>query len=546
MRLVAKIIIGIVAAFALLVAAFFLFGRRLLINNAMSAYMERQITEQYGSAFETEKRKLEFPTSDSPLTQEIVSDLDTFLETATIPDIQARFVSAELDAETLVLYCLQRTQAFDENKLNSVLELNPDALEIARALDTEREDGKVRGSLHGIPVLLKDNIATGDKLHTSAGALALKDARGDTDAFIVERLRDAGAIILGKANLSELSNYMTSESVNGYSTLGGHTRNPYGRFDVGGSSSGPSVAASANFATVTVGTETAGSLIYPAGQNSVVAFKPSLGAVSRDRIIPITEAQDTAGPIGRNVTDVAVLLSVLTAEDKSDPRAADAATLSELDFTSFLEPNALQGKRIGVIKSIGLESNLKQDVIGAFEEAGAEVVEVTWQPARVNYVPVLEYGIKHDLQAYFDTVGEASPVRSLIEVIAFNKANLEVAAPYGQDLLEAAQEAELSETDYEAMVSANEQKAVDSIRSQLTENNLDAFLSVSNELSGDYAPAGFPAITVPAGYKASGEPVGITLLGDYLSDAELIGIAYAFEQKMGARVAPNLSRWELE
>lgn len=558
MRLLLKIVVGTLVILALLAVAFFSFGQRLLVDRLTKQYMKRQIIEQSSTKFEAQKRPLNFAAfAAETLDETIISELDTFLSTATIPEIQNRFEDGSLSVELLLLYYIKRIEAFDENKINSVLELNPDALEIATALDAELEAErnagtvpKVRSPMHGIPILLKDNIATGDKLHTTAGALAMKDARGDQDAFIVQQLREAGAIVLGKANLSEWSNFMSNDSVNGYSALGGHTRNPYGRFDVGGSSSGPAAAAAANFATVTIGTETAGSLIYPAGQNSVVALKPSLGLVSRDRIIPISEAQDSAGPIGRSVSDVALLLTVIAAQDSQDPQASNAAALANTNFADFLKIDGLAGKRIGFYNGgkldTELNTELKMFILNAFKEADAELIELNWQVPIINYVAVLKYGIKNDLQHYFDTVGNVSPMRSLEDVIAFNSENLETAAAYGQSLLEQGQAQTLEKADYEMQVSRNQEKGANAIREQLKKHNLDAILSVSNELSGVYAPAGFPAIILPAGYKENGEPVGITLVGDYLSDAELIAMAFAFEQMMPVRTAPELSDWYLE
>ena len=324
---------------------------------------------------------------------------------ATVIDIQGYFADGRLSSAELTLYYLHRIQKYDPDKLNSILTLNPDAFKIAKQRDQERKSKMPLGaaasrtvnpkSLHGIPILLKDNIGTGDQMPVTAGAAVLADHYSDRDAFIVARLREAGAVILGKANLSEWAYFMNRNAPSGYSALGGHTRNGYGRFDAGGSSSGSGVAVAANFATLAIGTETAGSLIYPSSQNSIYTLKPSLGLISRDRIIPITAAQDTAGPMTRTVTDLALLLNVIAGVDDNDPLTHEAASIASSDFTDFLDPNGLQGIRIGIVLPERNEEQqadfakynqaLFENAVAALEAAGAVVKEIAYQPNRLDY-----------------------------------------------------------------------------------------------------------------------------------------------------------------
>lgn len=474
------------------------------------------------------------------LSPDDIAALDAQVDKATVLDLTEQMASGALSAEALTLRALHHMRQ-REGALHSILELNPDALTAARARDAERTAGSTRGVLHGVPLVLKGNIATGDAMHTTAGAKAMESAHSDRDAFIVTRLRDAGAIILGKANLSEWANFMTYPSANGFSVLGGQTRNPHGPFDVGGSSSGSAVAVAAGYVPISVGTETAGSLVYPASQNGVVTLKPSLGAVSRDRIIPISSAMDTAGPMGRTVTDVAVLMNVLAAVDARDPLASGAAALANTNFAAALDANALDanaldGLRVGVVRA-GLtertgDAEIVERALTVLHSAGAETVDVVLPEAvkSINYVPVLHHDMLHDLNAYLDAVAPQASVRSLAEIVAFNRADLPNRAPYGQTLLEASLAQPLSRAEYEALVENNRRVGRTALRAVLREQRVDVLLSLSNQLTQVYAPAGFPALTVPAGVRPSGEPLGVTFVGDFLDDARLIAVGYAFEQ----------------
>lgn len=447
--------------------------------------------------------------------------------------------AGNLTSETLTTYYLSRIQRYN-GPLGSVLELNPRALEEARQLDEERRAGQVRSPLHGLAVLLKDNVAAAG-MHNTAGAAVLRNHMPDQDAFLTRRLREAGLVILGKTNLSEWANFMSAESINGYSVLGGYTRNPYGRFDVGGSSSGSAVAAAANFATFAVGTETWGSLIYPAGQNAVVSLKPTLGLVSRDRIIPITAAQDTAGPMTRTVADLNLIFTALVGQDAQD---ADTSIAPPYVPPAQLDAAYLRGKRVGLALPDKFPASWRQDIETKLSRAGATVVPIRWRSGSEDPLPVLFYGMKADLESYMRTA--KAPVKTLTEIVAFNKADAKAHAPYGQEILEETLKPGkmnpklLTQAQYTDLVARNRASARGAIDNQLKQYGVDMVASVSNSLSMDYASAGYPALSVPGGYLPSGEPWGLTFVGTALSDARLIQAAYAFEQANPVRQAPVL------
>jgi amidase len=508
------------------------------------------------------------------LTVERRAELDTLLADATVLDMQDAIAGNQLTSEELVTYYVDRIQRYDVDKLNAVMELNPQALEIARQLDAERAAGIVRGNMHGIPVLLKDNIATGDGMHTTAGAYALKDWQPDRDAFLVQQLRDAGAVILGKTNLSEWANYMDPCMPNGFSALGGQTRNPYGPFETYGSSSGSAVAAAANLAAVTVGTETQGSIIMPAQINSVVAIKTSMGLVSRDYVVPLLEWQDVPGPIGRTVTDVAVLLTAMAGADERDPATRDAAALAGVDtfatlstsFTQYLAPEARQGLRVGIVvktdeeieqflkdmsvaeedadslrQALREQSDAQRQAGQQFSDLGFEVVEISESalPERIDLNEVLPYGFRDAINRFLAGLGDQVAVGSLEEIIALNADDLANRAPYGQGHLEESQKSELSEQEYLALKEKHQSTARDVLSKLFADYDIDVLLS---DVGQAYAPAGFPAMTVPTGYDEDGMPTGITLVADYLGEPNLIAVGYALEQATQARKAPDLGK----
>ena len=483
------------------------------------------------------------------------------LEEATVAELQEGMRSGTLSAQTLVTYYLDRIAAYDD-AVNSVIEVNPDALGIARALDEERASGQVRGPLHGIPVLIKDNIDTGDQMLTTAGSLALTYGPAPDDAFVVKRLREAGAIILGKTNLSEWANFRSTRSSSGWSGRGGQTRNPYvlDRSPCG-SSSGSGAAVSANFAALAIGTETNGSVVCPSSTNGVVGIKPTVGLVSRDGIIPISETQDTAGPMARTVADAAVLLGAMAGVDPSDKATADAKL--HADYTQFLDDSALEGKRIGILKgTFGNHEKVDiilEEVVRTLEAQGATVIRDIELPERskighASYTLML-YEYKDGLNTYFASRPD-SPIKTIKDLIAFNKENAAEEMPFfGQEHLErAAAMGSLEEQEYlEAFeaVTTNSRAAIDNA---LTSHELDAIMGVTggpawtiDVVNGDHfgmgssspaAQSGYPNITVPAGFV--GElPVGVNFFASRYQEPTLIGIAYDFEQATKVRRAPQ-------
>jgi len=457
--------------------------------------------------------------------------------------LQAKMASGELSAQTLTSYYLQRIDALDRQgpRLNAVIELNPDALALANRLDQERRDGAVRGLLHGIPVLLKANIDTADTMATSAGSLALQHNYANRDAFIVTRLRNAGAIILGKTNLSEWANFRSNHSTSGWSSLGGQTRNAYDPArNPCGSSSGSAVAVAAGLVSVAVGTETDGSIVCPASSNGIVGIKPTLGLVSRQGIIPIAHSQDTAGPMGRTVQDAAILYSVLIAADSND-LTAPAFVLPAPDVLTAIEGASLNGKRIGVLRNYS----------GANTDARVEAGGLSSAEFQV-----LLYEFKADLNNYLKNADSAA--LDLEAIIGFNRRYANRVMPYfGQETLELAQtKGSLLEPTYLAALSLSKTLAQKGIDGALQAERLDALIAptggpawLTDLVNGDQssgisssslaAVAGYPAITVPAG-MIQGLPIGITFFGAAGSDAQLVALAHAFEQVSRARIAPEL------
>jgi amidase len=404
--------------------------------------------------------------------------------------------------------------------------------------------------LHGIPVLLKDNIDTGDKMHTSAGSIALANHYAREDAFLVRRLRAAGVILLGKLNMTEWANYMSNRMPSGYSSRGGQVKNPYrGDYLVGGSSSGSGVAAAANLAAATVGTETSGSILYPASQNMCVGIKPTVGLISRTGVIPIAHSQDTPGPIARTVTDAAILLGAMTGVDERDPITLTSMGRAREDYTSCLDLDGLKGKRIGVVRhffgKIDEEQQaLMEKALHVMREAGAEVFDVELPTAEADWdTEVLKYEFKVGLNAYLAKCGPQVPVHSLRELIAYNFERAETALKYGQALLLASEETSGTLTE-PAYIASREKDLYLSrtagIDRMMKEHRLDAWVYPANWGCGIPAKAGYPSITVPAGATLKKGPIGITFSGLAYSECELIGMAYAYEQRTKHRVPPKM------
>ena len=485
--------------------------------------------------------------------QKLKNLFDEWIEEASISVMQEKLTTGELTSKELVLLYLKRISIFDKS-IHSILEVNPDAIQIAEALDAERKKTGPRSRLHGIPILIKDNIDTNDKMHTSAGSLALKDSIALADSAVAEQLRQAGAVILGKTNMTEWANYMAYGMKSGYSSRGGQVLNPYGpgKFDVGGSSSGSGAAIAANFAAAAVGTETSGSILNPACQNSLVGIKPTVGLISRRGIIPIAHTQDTAGPMARTVEDAAILLTTLCGMDDRDP-ITKTNPLMGTDFTKFLRNDGLKGKRIGIATEgfIELLGKDKADVVktalDVLRKSEAEVVENISIPsvkAQWKY-DVLTYEFKPDLNAYLSNLHPSIPIRTLADLIAFNKQNDEQMLKYGQAVLVESEETSGSLTE-QAYIDALEFDLYHSTEQGMDyafeKNQLDVIIIPSDEGAHISAKAGYPTITVPIGYTQEGEPVGISFAGTAFSEPVLIEIAYAFEQITGHRKPPVLGK----
>ena len=476
---------------------------------------------------------------------------ESWLNEATIEGMQVKLESGELTSKELILLYLSRIAEHDRT-INSIIEVNPDALHIAIALDTERKTNGSRGPLHGIPVLIKDNIDTFDKMHTSAGSLALQHSIAMKDSFVARQLRKAGAVILGKTNMTEWANFMTEGMPSGYSSRGGQVLNPYGpgRFDVGGSSSGSGAAIAANFAAVAIGTETSGSILSPASQNSLVGLKPTVGLVSRSGIIPISHSQDTPGPMARTVTDAALLLNAMIGIDENDPITLTSGELAKTDYTTFLQDTYHGSFKVGIARDVYFDylneekRELLNKAIQKLQEIGMTVIDEVNIPstkAKWTY-DVLTFEFKADLNSYLNGLHPSVPIRTLKDVIAFNNGHKEETLKYGQKILIESEltSGSLTEEDYihslEQDIYLSTKQGIDYA---LIENELDVIVFPNNFGASIPAKAGYPSITVPAGYTSEGEPVGITFTGTAYSEPTLLKVAYAFEQATKHRIAPK-------
>jgi amidase len=490
------------------------------------------------------------------------------LEEMTIAELQEGMRAGRFTAHSLAKDYLERIDEVDKRgaAVNSVIETNMDALSIAESLDRERKAGRVRGALHGIPVLIKDNIDTGDRMQTTAGSLALAGQTKPRDAFIVERLRAAGAVILGKTNLSEWANFRSSHSTSGWSGRGGQTRNPYALDrNPCGSSSGSGAATASNFCAASVGSETDGSIVCPSSSNSLVGIKPTVGLVSRSGIIPISHSQDTAGPMARCVADAAALLGVLAGVDPRDPATAASRGKVQPDYTRFLTDTSLSGARIGVArKYFGFNDRvdkLMTDAIDVMKRAGATIIDpadiATGSKLDAAENIVLLFEFKADLNKYLRERGTTEGARTLAELIKFNDDNRAREMPYfGQELFHQAQEkGDLTTKAYVDAVTKNHRLSrAEGIDLVSQKNRLDCFIAptggppwTTDLVNGDHftggfstlsAVAGYPHITVPAGY-VQGLPVGISFFGRVYSEPRLITLAYSFEQATKLRRPPK-------
>ncbi len=476
--------------------------------------------------------------------------------------------SGKFTARSLVEKYTTRIDEIDKRgpAVNAIIELNPDASSIADALDQERKAKGPRGPLHGVPVLIKDNIDTADRMMTTAGSLALVGSKPQKDSFVAQRLRAAGAVILGKTNLSEWANIRSSHSTSGWSGRGGLTKNPYALDrNPCGSSSGTGAGISANLAAVGIGTETDGSIVCPSSSNGLAGIKPTVGLVSRGGIIPISHSQDGAGPICRTVRDAAILLGALTGIDPDDVATAPSVGKSQTDYAQYCDPNGLKGARIGVArKYFGFSDTvdaLMEQALDVMKRQGATLID----PADIETLGkfdesellVFMYELKADLNAYLARLGPGAPVRTLKDIIDFNERNRQKEMPYfGQDLfVKAEAKGPLTEKEYVDALAKNHQLArTEGIDALMDKHRLDAIVAptggpawLTDLVNGDHvaggssnaaAVAGYPNINVTAGFL-SGLPVGISFFGRAWSEATLIKLAYSFEQASKARQAPK-------
>jgi amidase len=487
----------------------------------------------------------------------------------TIPQLQRAMVEGKLTAFSLTKAYLRRIEKFDKSgpAINSVIELNPEALEIARTLDRERKKGDLRGPLHGIPILIKDNIDTGDQMSTTAGSLALENTRALRDAFLVKRLREAGAVILGKTNLSEWANFRSNRSTSGWSGRGGLTRNPYVLDrNTSGSSSGSGAAVAANFCAAAVGTETDGSIISPSTYCGIVGLKPTVGLVSRSGIIPISRSQDTAGPMARTVEDAAILLGAMAGVDSADAITKESAGKAQRDYAQFLDKDGLRGARLGIARQFFRNRNdramqVMEMAIGILKASGAEVIDPVKLPSLEKIgdaeYQVLLYEFKAGIQEYLATRGADFKFKTLADLVRFNEENKDrELLHFGQEtFLRAEEKGPLTDQAYidarEKCVKLSRAEGIDAV---MEEHKLDALVAPSggpahrtdlifgNRDTGGSSSAaaisGYPNITVPAG-SVSGLPLGISFFGRAYSEQTLLKIAYAFEQATHARKAPR-------
>ena len=510
--------------------------------------------------------------SDSPTGAQTPDEIPPFeFDEVTVDDLQRMMEAGEHTARSITQAYIERIEAMDRQgpELRSMIEINPDALEIADELDAERRASGPRGPLHGIPVALKDNLDTHDRMTTTAGSLALEGSIPPRDSFVAERLRAAGAILLGKANMSEWAYFRGERATSGWSARGGQCVNPYAlNRNPCGSSSGSGVATSANLCALTVGTETGGSIMCPSSSNGIVGIKPTVGLWSRSGIIPISHSQDTAGPMTRTVRDAAILLGGAVGVDPRDEATARSDGNFHSDYTQFLDPAGLDGARIGVARSFtGFDPRvmaLFEDAVLAMRDAGAVIVDPANLPV-ANWrdelpLIVLEYEFKADLNAYLATLGPDAPVRTLAEIIEFNEQNAELEMPhFGQQRMIASQaRGPLTDEVYlnavRTIQRGNREEGIDAL---MDEHRLDAIVAPTRDLpwttdhikgdrldggssAGPAAIAGYPDISVPMGF-VSGLPAGVSFFGRAWSEPVLIRIAYAFEQATQHRQAPTFA-----
>ncbi|WP_298524604.1 amidase family protein [uncultured Christiangramia sp.] len=512
-------------------------------------------TEQDSTSVSSEEREFkvldsEFITADSlwvpfekdldEFTSEVYEEVKALVFEKSIPEIQESIASGKLTYEELSLFYLTRIREYDrenELSLNSVISLNPDLIAEARKKDEQLKNSTNNHPIYGIPVLLKDNINT-KAMPTTAGAEALKGNQTG-DAFIVERLKKNGALILGKANLSEWAYFFCGECPSGYSAVGGQTLNPYGRkiHDTGGSSSGSGVAVAANLAPVAVGSETSGSILSPSSSNSIVGMKPTIGLLSRGGIVPISSTLDTPGPMTRSVIDNAILLSAMTGVDSEDPASSEAKQPSNL--YKGLKNSTLKGKRFGVIKSLKSDS-LYLRAVADLEKAGATIIEYEAEEINLpNFLRLLNLDMQNDLPEYFQKYGGDVDFQNVQDVVDYNAMDSVKRAPYGQALFLGILKDSASTEEFAAIKDTLKINGTRFLSKPMKEHDLDAIISINNYHAGYAAVAKYPAITVPMGYTSENQPMGLTFISEPFSEKQLLEFAYAFEKTSKRRKTPK-------
>ncbi len=479
-----------------------------------------------------------FETDLEYFSEENYTALKPFILEQDIPTLQKNIKAGNISYEKLTLFYLYRIRKFESDStksLNSIISLNPNVLKEARARDKNKKEN-TKYSIYGMPVLLKDNINTSN-MPTTAGALVLADNTAIKDAFIVERLRKKGALILGKVNLSEWAYYFCVGCPLGYSAIGGQTLNPYsrGEFETGGSSAGSGVAVAANFAVAAVGTETSGSITSPSSLNSVVGLKPTIGVFSRTGIVPISSTLDTPGPMTKNIIDNAIFMNAMRGFDQTDAASKELA----VDYFKNGFKQKLKGRRLGVIKSL-LTDSIYLATVGKLKRAGAELIEITPPEVALNgFLTLLNIDMKNDLPKYLAADADKRiEVTSVKDIVAFNLKDSLLRAPYGQQLFEGIVEDNTTLAALE-IIKTNLTNSGRKYFQALKDDDLEAILSINNYHSGFAAVANYPTLTVPMGYKNSGEPISLTFIGTPLSERKLLEIGYAFEQLTKVRKMPK-------
>ncbi len=482
-----------------------------------------------------------FNTGLEDFTEETYTSLKPLILEQDIPTLQQHIQDGNLSYENLTKFYLYRIRKFDrenELSLNSVIALNPNIISEAKQKDIDFKNKKLKHPIFGMPILLKDNINTAE-MPTTAGAVAFQN-NTTTDAFIVERLKEQGALILGKANLSEWAYFFCGDCPSGYSAIGGQTLNPYGRkiMDTGGSSSGSGVAVAANFCVAAVGSETSGSILSPSSQNSVVGLKPTIGLLSRSGTVPISSTFDSPWPITKNVTDNAIVLDAMSGYDANDSKSIATKSVNEYDFD--FKGNSLEGKRFGAFKRL-MEDSLYVRAIADLKSIGAVIIEIEEEKVELpDFLRLLNLDMKTDLPSYILTSGDASlNIKSVEDVMDFNLNDSLKTMPYGQKLFAGVVADAATDEEFETLKKTLKTNGRLFFDTPMKVNNLDGFLSINNYHAGFAAVAEYPAITVPMGYAEDGAPKGLTFIGKPLSEKSLLGWAYHYEQASEKRVAPS-------